>query len=315
MRSGRKACCEFMKYPGRRSLINTCASAAGALLVPLGFCSVARAQPAGLANQAPASAGSTEVAKEGFQAVAEPPVEESKDASTFKLTLGGFLSQGNSRTIAFTGAADYFLRRGASQFAALAAINYGRSAPAAGEPYEQTVENYQGRVRYDYFFAPGVAGFASVSARRDRFQGLDLRLNFDPGMAYYFIDEQGHRLWAELGYDLQYDVRDEEFIEAAAADPALPAIEETEVRHNVRAFVGYDNQLADTVKFSTGLEYLQNVEAAENARLNFDAALTVQINQDFSVATTVSVKYDHNPLPGVENTDLITALNLVYTLD
>lgn len=284
-------------------------------LVPVGLCSVAQAQPAGLVNQAPASAGSTEVAKEGFQAVAVPP-EESKDASTFKVTLGGFVSQGNSRTIAFTGAADYFLRRGSSQFQALAAANYGGSAAEADDPYQTTVNNYQGRVRYDHFFTPGVAGFASVSARRDTFQGLDLRLNFDPGLAYYFIDEQGHRLWAELGYDLQYDLRNQDYIDdRAAEDPMAARIEDSEVRHNLRAFVGYDNQLTESVKFNTGLEYLQNVEQAKNARLNFDAALTAQINQDFAVATTLSVKFDNNPLPGVEKTDVITALNLVYTLN
>jgi putative salt-induced outer membrane protein len=273
------------------------------------------AQPAGLLNRAPATAGSTEVAQEGFQApTLLPPEEESKDASTLKLTVGGFVSQGNSRTLALTAGGDYFLRRGASQLTALAALNYGRSAPAAGEPYATTVENYQGRVRYDYFFAPGVAAFGAVSARRDRFQGLDLRLNFDPGVAYYFIDEKGHRLWAELGYDLQYDLRNEDFIAAALALDGT-VIAESEARHNIRSFVGYDNQLSEMIKFSAGLEYLQNVTEARNARLNGDAALTAQVYQNLSVATTLAVKYDNNPLPGVEDTDVITALNLVYTMD
>ena len=255
------------------------------------------------------------MAKEGFQAPSAPvPPEASKDASTLKLTLGGFLSQGNSRNLALTGATDYFLRRSSNQFSALAAVNYGRSAPATGEPYVTTVENYQARVRYDRFLAAGVAAFFSVSARRDRFQGLDLRLNLDPGVAYYFIDEKGHRLWAELGYDLQYDLRDQDFIDVAAATGAGP-IEESEVRHNVRVFAGYENQLTDSLKFGAGLEYLQNVQAAENARLNADAALTAQLDQDFSVATTVSVKYDNNPLPGVEDTDVIMALNVVYTMN
>jgi putative salt-induced outer membrane protein len=287
-----------------------------ALLVPLSVATSASAQaPAGLLNQAPASGGSTEVAKEGFDKVAAVPAEEaSKDASTLKLTAGGFLSQGNSRTIAATGAADYFLRRSDSAFSAIAAVNYGRSAAGAGEPYATTVENYQARLRYDYFFVTSVAGFFSVSARRDRFQGLDLRLNLDPGFAYYFIDEKSHRLWAELGYDLQYDVRDQDFIDAAVAVGEAP-IDKTEVRHNVRAFVGYDNQLTDALKFAAGAEYLQNVTAAENARLNFDAGLTAQLNQDFSIATTFSLKYDNNPLPGVEKTDVITALNLVYTMN
>jgi putative salt-induced outer membrane protein YdiY len=279
----------------------------------------AHAQPAGLSNAAPASAGSQEVAKEGFQGPAPSPAsDESKDASTLKLIVGGFVSQGNSRTIALTAGEDYFLRRRASQFAALAAVNYGRSAPVRGEPYATTVENYQARVRYDYFFARSVAGFAGASARRDRFQGLDLRLNLDPGVAYYFIDEKGHRLWAELGYDLQYDLRNSDFIdatEAAAPVPGSLVIAKSEVRHNVRAFVGYENELTETLKFGAGVEYLQNVQELKNARINADAALTAQVNEDFSIATTFSLKYDNNPLPGIEKTDVITALNLVYTMD
>lgn len=294
------------------SNIKKCALVVSALST-LGVEGVALAQqPAGLRVQAPATGGSTEVAKEGFQNVAERPVEESKDTSALKLSAGGFLSQGNSRTLAFTSAVDYLLRRSESQFGAIAAVNFGRSSTGPDVPYETTVENYQARVRYDYFFATSLAGFASVSARRDRFQGLDLRLNFDPGLAYYFIDEKDHRFWAELGYDFQYDVRNQDVIDAATPPGSL---EKTEKRHNVRAFVGYDNQLSDAVKFGTGLEYLQNVTAAENARLNYDAALTAQLNQDFSIATTFSLKFDNNPLPGVEKTDMILALNLVYTMN
>jgi putative salt-induced outer membrane protein len=282
-----------------------------ALCLPLSFAGPALAQdppPAGLSSQAPATGGSTEVAKEGFQAVAaRPAADDSKDNTTLKLTAGGFLSQGNSRTIAATSAADFFIRRHTSAFSLLAAANYGRSAPADGLPYETTVENYQLRLRYDYFFATSVAGFFSVSGRRDEFQGLALRMNFDPGVAYYFIDEKSERLWGELGYDLQYDVRTQEFVDLGE--------DETELRHNVRLFAGYDNQLSDTLKFGGGLEYLQNVTAAENARINFDAALTAQLNQDFSIATTFSLKYDNNPLPDVEKTDLILALNLVYTMN
>jgi putative salt-induced outer membrane protein len=297
-----------------------------ALCLPLAFSAPAFAQdpspPKGLLQQAPATGGSTEVAKEGFQTAAERlAAEESKDATTLKLTVGGFLSQGNSRSIAATGAVDYFIRRRTSALSALAAANYGRSAPANGDPYETTVNNYQARLRYDYFFATSVAAFFNVSGRRDEFQGLDLRLNLSPGFAYYFIDEKGERLWGELGYDFQYDLRSDDFRDEAAAEglaqtpPVVVDIEKSEVRHNARLFAGYDNQLSDAVKFAAGLEYLQNVTKATNARINFDAALTSQINQDFSVAMTVSLKYDNNPLPGIEKTDLITALNLVYTMN
>ena len=271
--------------------------------------------PTGLSSQPPASQGKTDVATEGFQAVVAKAAEESKDMSSLKVTLGGFLSQGNARAVAVTAAADYALRRSASQLTAAAAINYGRSAPEVGEPYETTVENYQGRLRYDYFFAPNIAGFVAVSGRKDPFQGLDLRLNFGPGLAYYFIDEKDQRFWVELGYDFQLDLRDQDYIDEQALEDPMVTIAENEKRHNVRAFIGYDNQVTEAVKFSTGLEYLQNVTESENARINFDAALSVQLNHAFAVATTLSLRYDNNPLPGVEKTDLITALNLVYTMD
>jgi len=271
------------------------------------------APPAGLSSQAPATAGATQAAKEGFQAVVKPAAD-SKDGTTLKLTAGGLLSAGNSRNLALTAAADYFMRRSTSQFSALAAVNYGRSAPGADLPTETTVENYQGSVRYDYFFAGSLAGFGSVSARRDRFQELDLRLNFDPGLAYYFIDEKEQRFWGELGYDLQYDVRRQEAVDASLIETPDDPLDRTEVRHSVRGFAGYVNQVGSAVKFNASAEYLQNVTEAKNARVNVDIGLTSQINGSFSIATTFSLKFDNNPVPGVEKTDLVTALNLVYTL-
>jgi putative salt-induced outer membrane protein len=275
----------------------------------------AGAQPASLSLQAPATSGTTEIATTGFQApVRPPPADDAKDTTQLKLTAGGLLSQGNSRTIAATASSDFRLRRNVSQLTALAAVNYGRSSPGQDEPYATTVENYQGKVRYDYFFGPGFAGFLSFTARRDRFQGLDLRLNIDPGVAYYFIDEKAQQLWAELGYDLQHDVRRDELIVAAALDPDVLDIAKSDTSHSVRVFLGYTYALNETLAFNAGVEYLQSVQEAKEARLNFDGGLTTKISQTFSVALTMSVRYDNDPLPGVEKTDLITALNLVYSL-
>jgi putative salt-induced outer membrane protein YdiY len=42
--------------------------------------------------------------------------------------------------------------------------------------------------------------------------------------------------------------------------------------------------------------------------------LNSQIAGDFSIALTFNLKYDNNPLPGVKNTDAVTAVSLVYSL-
>ncbi len=269
------------------------------------------AQPAGLMKQDAASAGKTDVAAEGFQA-AERDKEDAKDATEAKISAGGMLTTGNARSLAATTAGNFRLRRSLNQLSIAAAANYSRAAANADADMETTVENYQGKVRYDRFVAKQLALFLSTSARRDRFQGLDLRLNLDPGVAYYFIDEKAQQLWTEIGYDLQYDVRRDENIDAAAAKGE--SVDKTKVQHSGRLFAGYTNSVNEHVKFNTGVEYLQGLPETERWRLNWDVGLSSAIGGDFSLATTFSLKYDHAPLPGVKELDTVTALNLVYTL-
>lgn len=264
----------------------------------------------GLQKKDAASGGKEDVATAGFEAAQKPA--EDKDTTELKLSAGGLFTGGNSESIAATSAGKFRLRRGMNQVAAALAANYGEAAPPGTDEREANVENFQGRVRYDRFVAKHVALFASVSAVRDRFQGLALRMNFDPGVAYYFIDEEKHRFWSELGYDLQYDYRREDALEAAEA--AGTPLERSTTRQGGRALVAYENGLAESVSFDTSLEYLQAFKETENWRLGWDVGLTASIKSGFSLATTFSLRYDNNPLPGIETTDMTTAVSLVYQL-
>lgn len=255
--------------------------------------------------------GKTDVAQEGFQK-AEAPVIADINETNAKLMAGAFLSTGNARALALTAAGSLRLRRGADQFSADLAANYAQSAADSASDLGTTVENYQGRVRYDRFLSAKWALFGQVSGRRDRFQGLDLRLNFDPGAAYYFVMEEKQHLTFELGYDMQYDVRSEDAIlEAQTAGTPITA---SEVRHAARLYAGYDNSLNEHVTFETGLEYLQAFSQTENFRLNWVSALSAALAGNFAAAIGFTLRYDNNPLPGISNLDTITTLNLVYTL-
>lgn len=268
--------------------------------------------PEGLMKQDSASSGTTDVAKGGFEKTTKPA--DSKEATELKVSAGGIMATGNSRSLALTGASALRLRRAENQYSADLAGNYGRSAAAPADPMRTTVENIQGRIRYDRFLSPQWSLFVAESARKDRFEGLALRMNFDPGVAYYVFDVEKHRLWAELGYDFQYDIRDEAAIQAALAATPPSTISKTQARHSVRTFVGYENDLNEAVRFHTGLEYLQAIVDTTNWRLNWDMGLTSSISTNFSLAATFSLRYDHNPLPGVQHTDTTTAMSLVYTL-
>jgi putative salt-induced outer membrane protein len=269
------------------------------------------AQPAaGTMKQDAASKGTTDVATETFDATKKD--DTSKNATEVKVQAGALTATGNSRSLAGTASSTFRMRREANELGAAAAVNYARAAAARGEPMETTVENYQGKVRYDRFLAERIAAFLSVSARRDRFQGLDLRMNVDPGLAYYFIDEKLVQLWAELGYDLQYDIRRDANLNIAQA--AGEELDKTDLRHSVRTFLGYRHTFKEGMTLSTGLEYLQGVPETKYWRLNYDLGLSVAIASRFSLAMTFSLRYDNAPLPGVTNLDTLTALNLVYQL-
>jgi len=266
--------------------------------------------PDSLVKSKKATEGSTDVATSGFEAAGKKP--DSKDATELEISAGGLASAGNSRSIAATTAGKFRLRRGADQVGAGVAANYAESQVTKGEGLQTTVENFQGKVRYDRFLAGSFVVFGSVSARHDRFQGLDLRINLDPGFGYYFIDEEKQQLWLEAGYDFQHDIRRDEAIQDALADNYF--LGKTQDRHSARAFVGYSSELSDTVKVATGLEYLQGFNPATNYRFNWDGSVTSAVGKSFSIATAVSVRYDHNPIPDVENTDIITSISLVYHL-
>lgn len=266
------------------------------------------APPTGLMKQEAASSGTTDVAATGFQnADYTGAKEESTDATEFSLSAGALLAAGNSKTAAGTSAARFRLRRDANQLKASAAVNYARSSSEPNTPMEETVDNSQTNVRYDRFLSESFTVFGSASTRRDRFQKIDLRLNLDPGFGYYLVNAAKRQLWAELGYDYQYELRNNRAVRE-------DGVERKETSHNGRAFLGYDDKVNDRVAFTTGFEYIQGLEETKAYRLAWDVALTSNLSDSFSTAVTFSLQYNNQPLPDVEKTDATTAISLVYNL-
>src|SRR5688572_25857859 len=146
--------------------------------------------PPGVMSQDAATTGTTDVATGGFETAAAK--DAAKEVSELELSAGGLVASGNSRSTAVTGAGKLRLRRANNQYSANFAGNYARAAASVDEPMDTSVSNVQGRVRYDRYLSDTWSLFVAESARRDRFQGLALRLNFDPGVAFYLFDYEKH---------------------------------------------------------------------------------------------------------------------------
>jgi putative salt-induced outer membrane protein YdiY len=270
--------------------------------------------PKGTVEAAPATTGATEIAGQGKFAAAQVDARHAEDATELDLAAGGLLSTGNAFAAAVTGLGRLRVRRGLHQVGSQVAGNYGRADVATvndqgvtSSERETTVSNVQGMLRYDVFFARRWSAFAMATVRRDRFQGLDMRLNLDPGVALHVLSDARHRLWLEAGYDFQYDVRRDEAIVDAAGERIA---DKTLVNHAARVFFGYNNSLSDRITFDTGLEYLQSVIVGRRFRVNWVNALAIQLAGRFGLAVTFTLRYENQPLPAVEKLDTITAVLL-----
>lgn len=273
--------------------------------------------PSGTVKKDPTTTGSTDLGGSGqFASAAAKP---ETDITSLNLSAGGIFNTGNARSLAVTGLGKFQIRRKAHQFTAAAAGNYGRAALAVRDDgttpdvdegrIADTVSNVQGQVRYDWFFHPRFSAFLMSTARYDKFQGLDLRLNIDPGIAMYAIMEEKHKMWFEVGYDFQYDIRSERGLDIAE-DTGADRPSKTLVNHAARLFAGYTNNLSKYVTFDTGFEYLQSFLDGQRFRFNWVNALGVTITDRFSLATTFTMRYENRPLPGVVRLDTITSLLL-----
>jgi putative salt-induced outer membrane protein len=265
-----------------------------------------------------ATKGNTDIAKGGFVTSTAPKDDDPKYVNDVSIGAGGLFSAGNARTIALTSFGKARFRRDEHQFSAAATGNFAR-AGKLGTAVDTTVENYQGLLRYDYFFSNDVSLFLQSTGRRDRFQGLDLRLNVDPGVAYYFVNTKTHRLQVEGGYDLQLDIRrDDALVQAPPAGsppgtPAPPPLDKSRTLHNLRLFLGYENKLRKEVAFIASVEYLQNFADIGTYRFIADIGLKSTIADNLALATTYTARYENKPLPNVADLDSIASLNLVYS--
>jgi hypothetical protein len=277
---------------------------------------------------------------------AKPPT----DGTTGSLSAGGQWVTGNSNLLAMTANGSFDMRRGANEFGAGLLANYGQSTPPGGQWAVETAENVQGKLRYDRFLSPPAAIFLLVTGRQDRFQGLNFRLNLDPGFKYLFIKTPADAVWAEAGYDFQYDNRRSDSLGITAPTGAASALEpvpvsgctptdpnyttsgnitpcaqsmlpQTQIYNSARLFAGFRHAFNKDVTLGAGVEYLQSIVAVNagqagdvyDSRLNFDALFASKISGGLSLGLGIHAAYDRFPLPGKKDLDTASTLTLIYS--
>jgi len=248
-----------------------------------------------------------------------PSFDKPTDGTNASLSAGGLLTTGNARLLALTVNGAFEMRRDENGFGASILGNYGQGA-APGDAVVATAQNIQGRLRYDRYVSDRTSLFLIGTGRHDRFQGLDFRLNIDPGVKYLFLKEAANALWGELGYDFQYDIRRNEA--RVITDPTTglvtQVLDKTFADHAARAFVGARHAFNSEVTLYSGLEYLQGFRGVDygsgdpRSRINFDALFAAKVGAGLSLGLGFGLRWDSNPLPGKQQLDTTTSVSLIY---
>lgn len=255
-----------------------------------------------------------------------PTFTKSPDNTTATVSAGGQLATGNSQLLAGTANGKLDLRRGDWGFGASLLANYGQGATSPDADQHVTAENIQARVRIDYYVSDVLSIFLIDTERHDRFQGLALRTNIDPGLKYLFYKSDATSFWGEVGYDFQYDVRLESALPQVdgSGNPVLVngqqvLLDKTATSHSGRLFAGLKHAFNTQVTFTTGLEYLQAFAASSGSntdyRLNYDALFAANVGGGLALGLGFSARYDHDPLPGKKNLDTATTASLIYSFN
>ena len=247
--------------------------------------------------------------------VTAPDLKKPLDGTSISLSAGGQYATGNTRLLAATMNGQYDSRWGNNGIGASILGNYGQGGQP-GNDIVETAENVQGRVRYDRYLIDQASVFLINTVRHDKFQGLAVRYNLDPGFKYLFLTKETNLLWAEAGYDFQYDVRQDAaripLDSSGAPVPDAPLLPKTAVNHSIRLYAGFKHDFNEEVTLSTGLEYIQSVSDAPHHWINYDALFAAKVGGGLALGFGANVRYDSDPLPGKKNVDTATTVSLIY---
>ncbi len=286
---------------------------------------------------APASALAQPASASQFaESHAAPPTEDDDD-TVWNLALQGAFNYGNARSLQLGASTHFMVRRDVHMFTLDLTFTY-QSASVRDAMTQQfgewnaSAQNFNGRIRYDFFLDEDDSLFAVLAGRNDPFAGLDFRVQAQLGyMRNLFTEHEAeHRLWVEVGADVTYDDRYPNPLCSAppsgvtvapatclGSDARSYLLPGDELQPSARLYLGYDNHMNAGWTYRTGVEGLIDLRGNPhwgNVRINWSNTVTLAIDSSLAANITFNMIYDGEPVPGRQELDTQTLVGLTYTL-
>jgi len=223
---------------------------------------------------------------------------------TGKAELGVLLASGNTESKSANTKVD--LKRESEKW-----INTFSVGALYGENAEfSTAERYEGKYQLDYRINDRLSWFGALRGEQDRFSGFVYQATASTGASYKFIDEPKTQLQASLGAGYR-TLKDETLIKTDAGEVIGRIEGETESDPVITLSSDYAHNFTDSTKISNKLL----VESgSENTAIQNDISLAVSMTETLALAVGVGVRYNTDPPPLAETTDVLTTINLVYNI-
>ena len=224
------------------------------------------------------------------------PLAAQESADTLRLggTIGLVQTSGNSDLLTLNVGEELAWLSGAVALRQAFTTVYGRSEG------QTNASSWRASVRGDYRFSTALAAFARAGFDRDRFAGISRRFEEGVGLALVALDRARDRLELELGTDLV-----QQRTTLGVSDGFVSGRSVARYRHDFGARGTYVQQ---------SVEFLPNLEALEDFRLNSESVVVAPLSRRFALKVSYVVRLDNLPEPGFASTDRMLTSALQITL-
>jgi len=167
--------------------------------------------------------------------------------------------------------------------------NYGSDSSTT------TAQRWEVRGQSDYKFTERAYWFGAGRYEDDRFSAYDFQATAATGLGYKFIDTERTKFWVQGGPGYRFaEVR---------------ATGESEDGLIFRGDVGFEHQLTATTKV---VDRLLVEAGSDNTYVQNDLGLEVTITGALGLRVGYQVRHNTDVDPGIEKTDTLTTVGLLY---
>jgi putative salt-induced outer membrane protein len=169
--------------------------------------------------------------------------------------------------------------------------NYGSDSGST------TAQRWELRGQSNYRFTDRAYWFGAGRYEDDRFSTYDFQSSIATGLGYKLIDGERTKLWVQGGPGYRYA----EFRTTGESEDGLI----------FRGDLGFEHQLTDTTKI---VDRFLIESGSDNTYIQNDLGLEVTIKGSLGLRVGYQVRHNTDVTPGLDKTDTLTTLGLLYEM-